>query len=173
MASTSSSTLGITGTVVTGADCAAASTGNQGCGVRASQANSFGSGFNDRGGGIYVMKWDTSGISIFFFPRGAEPPDITAGVPQPSNWGSPLGNWPASACDPFRFFKAHSIIFDTTLCGDWAGSAWSASGVPGQEESCAQRTGFSSCEAFVRASGSSFTEAYWEVVSVKVYQLRG
>jgi hypothetical protein len=43
--------------------------------------------------------------------------------------------------------------------GDWAGSVWSASGVPGQEESCAQRTGFSSCEAFVRASGSSFTQA--------------
>jgi hypothetical protein len=62
-----------------------------------------------------TVKWDTSGISIFFFPRGAEPPDIMAGVPQPSDWGSPLANWPASACDPFRFFKAHSIIFDTTL----------------------------------------------------------
>jgi len=43
--------------------------------------------------------------------------------------------------------------------GDWAGGVWNAGGVPGQEESCAARTGFSTCEAFVRASGSAFREA--------------
>lgn len=43
--------------------------------------------------------------------------------------------------------------------GDWAGNVWSAAGIPGQEQSCAQRTGFSTCEEFVRASGSAFNDA--------------
>ena len=78
---------------------------------------------------------------------------------------------------------------DPFMSGDWASGVWSSSGVPGQEQSCAQRTGFASCEDFVRASGSAFKEACklhicssmmtmtdplsldWEVKSVKIYQL--
>src|SRR6188768_1635436 len=37
------------------------------------------------------------------------------------------------------------------LSGDWQGGVWNAAGIPGQEQSCAQRTGFSTCEAFIRA----------------------
>lgn len=49
---------------------------------------------------------------------------------------------------------------DTCLnSGDWANGAWSSAGIPGQEESCAQRTGFSTCEAFVRSTGSAFNQA--------------
>jgi hypothetical protein len=47
-------TPNITGNVVGGTNCAAAQTGNQGCGVRASGNNSFGTGFNDNGGGVYA-----------------------------------------------------------------------------------------------------------------------
>ena len=46
--------LGITGSVVGGTNCAAAQTGNQGCGVRASQTNSFGAAFNAINGGVYA-----------------------------------------------------------------------------------------------------------------------
>jgi len=116
------------------------------------------------------MEWDASGIAVYFFPRGSIPSDITAGAPTPSNWGPAQARWPASTCNPFQFFSDHSAIFDTTLCGDWAGSVWSSSGAPGQAQSCAQSTGYSTCEAFVLASGSSFNEAYWEVTSFKVFQ---
>lgn len=51
---TSSSTLAISGTVVGGTDCAALTTGNQGCGIRASTNDSFGAGFNANGGGVYA-----------------------------------------------------------------------------------------------------------------------
>jgi len=170
IASSSSSALAITGTVVGGTDCAAADSGNQGCGMRSPVNNSFGAGFNANGGGVYVMQWDNSGIAVYFFPRGSIPSDIDAGSPDPSGWGTPMARWPATSCNPSQFFKQHSVIFDTTLCGDWAGSAWSTSGLPGQDQSCAQRTGFSTCEAFVQASGGSFSEAYWEVSSVKIYQ---
>ncbi|TFK76719.1 hypothetical protein BDN72DRAFT_5594 [Pluteus cervinus] len=169
--STDSNALSITGNVVGGTDCAALTTGNQGCGVRASTSNTFGAGFNSNGGGVYAMQWDTTGVSVYFFPSNSIPADIQANVPHPETWGNPQAKWPASTCDPFKFFQSHSVIFDTTFCGDWAGAVWSAAGIPGQEQSCAQRTGYSTCEAFVRASGA-FQQAYWEVRSVKIYQLQ-
>jgi len=172
LASSSANTLAISGNVIDGTDCAALTTGNQGCGIRASTANSYGANFNSNGGGVYAMKWDTTGIAIYFFPRGSIPDDITAEAPQPDSWGAAQARWPAASCDPFKFFSNHNAIFDTTLCGDWAGGVWNAAGIPGQEQSCAQRTGFTTCEAFVRAKGDSMLEAYWEVKSVKLYQLK-
>ncbi|KDR85293.1 hypothetical protein GALMADRAFT_234074 [Galerina marginata CBS 339.88] len=171
LASSSSNTLAISGNVIGGVDCAALTTGNQGCGIRAATSNSFGAGFNANNGGVYAMKWDTTGVAVYFFPRGSEPADITAEVPQPDTWGAAQARWPAASCDPFKFFTSHSAIFDTTLCGQWAGAVWNAVGVPGQDQSCAQRTGVSTCEAFVRANGGSMQEAFWEVKSVKIYQL--
>lgn len=170
LASSNSKALDISGDVIGGTDCAALTTGNQGCGIRATTPNTYGTGFNANGGGVYAMKWDTTGVAIWFFPRGSEPADITSEVPQPDSWGAAQANWPAASCDPFKFFNNHNAIFDTTLCGDWAGNVWTGTGIAGQEQSCAQRTGFSTCEAFVRASGSSFENAYWEVKSVKIYQ---
>lgn len=170
LSSSDSSKLGISGNVIGGTDCAALTTGNQGCGIRASSDKSFGAAFNSNGGGTYAMKWDAAGIAIWFFPSGSEPGDLMAGAPNPETWGLALARWPAEGCDPFQFFKDHIMIFDTTLCGDWAGSVWDAAGIPGQEQSCAQRTGFPTCQAFVQANGASFEQAYWEVQSVKVYQ---
>jgi len=162
--------LGITGAVVGGTNCAALQTGNQGCGMRASQTNSFGAAFNNNGGGVFTMLWDNSGITVWFFSRQNIPSDITAGAPVPDNWGTPSAIWPASSCNPFQFFQNHGVVFDTTLCGDWAGSVWTATGIPGQEQSCAQRTGVSTCEAYARNNGAALAEAYWEVKSVQIYQ---
>lgn len=46
--------LGISGSVIGFTDCATATTGNQGCGIRASSSNTYGAGFNANGGGIYA-----------------------------------------------------------------------------------------------------------------------
>jgi len=133
--------------------------------------DSFGSTFNSNSGGVYAMLWDDSGISVFFFPRQSIPSDITSGDPDPSGWGLPVAKWPAGACNPFQYFKDHVAIFDTTFCGDWAGGVWAGSGIPGQDLSCAQITGQPSCQAFVLSNGSAFTEAYWEVSYVKLFQI--
>ncbi|KAF9470525.1 hypothetical protein BDN70DRAFT_888989 [Pholiota conissans] len=172
LASSNADTLSISGTVIGGTDCAALTTGNQGCGIRASTSNSFGAGFNSNGGGVFAMKWDTSGIAVYFFPANAVPSDITAETPQPDSWGAAQARWPATSCDPFKFFIDHSAIFDTTLCGDWAGGVWNVAGIPGQAQSCAQRTGVSTCQAYVQNNGAALAEAYWEVRSVKLYQLQ-
>lgn len=162
--------LSISGTVVGGTNCAADQTGNQGCGIRANSSNSFGAAFNDNGGGVYAMQWDSTGIAVYFFTRSSIPADITAGAPNPSLWGLPQARWPATSCNPFTFFQNHSAIFDTTLCGDWAAGVWTGTGIPGQDQSCATITGFSTCQQFVQASGSAFNEAYWEVSSLNIYQ---
>jgi len=172
IASTSSATLAISGSVIGGTNCAALTTGNQGCGIRSSSATSYGPGFNTNNGGIYAMKWDSTGIAIYFFPRTSIPADITAGAPLPDTWGAAQARWPAASCDPFTFFNNHQAIFDTTLCGDWAAAVWSSSGIPGQEQSCAQRTGVATCEAFVRANGASIAQAYWEIKNLTIYQLK-
>lgn len=172
IASTNSRDLGISGRVIAGTNCDVGATSNQGCGIRADTPLSYGVGFNGNGGGVYAMRWDSAGIAVYFFPRGSIPSDIGAESPNPDSWGPAQARWPAASCDPFRFFKDHHIIFDTTLCGDWAGGVWNGAGIPGQEESCAQRTGFATCEEYVRRNGDAFRDAYWEVRSVKLYQLR-
>ncbi|EIW65039.1 uncharacterized protein TRAVEDRAFT_111797, partial [Trametes versicolor FP-101664 SS1] len=170
MPSSDPSALGISGSLIGGTDCAAADTGNAGCGVRASETNSYGAPFNAMGGGVYATLWDDDGIKTWFFPRSSIPSDLSSSAPQPTTWGTPMAAFAASSCDPFKYFYQHTAIFDTTFCGDWGGGVWDASGVPGQDQSCAARTGVASCSDFVLNNGASFTEAYWEVKSVKIYQ---
>jgi len=154
------------GTINGGSNCASYQTGNSGCGmVDNSSDNSFGVPFNNAGGGVYAMKWDDSGISVYFFARDSIPADITNGAPLPDTWHEPVANYPATTCNPWQFFKDNFAIINTTLCGDWAGSSgsWNGSG-------CAASTGYSTCDQFVRQNGQAFNDAYWEVKSVKLYQ---
>ena len=62
-----------------------------------------------------------------------------------------------------KYFCMHVFVFHV-LCldaysGDWAGGVWDATGVPGQDQSCATRTGYATCEQFVQNSGASFSDA--------------
>ncbi|KAI0367518.1 hypothetical protein BV20DRAFT_950139 [Pilatotrama ljubarskyi] len=170
LSSSDPNALSIAGTLVGTTNCAAAETGNAGCGIRGNDANSYGAAFNKIGGGVYATLWDEDGIKTWFFPRSSIPSDLSSGAPQPTTWGTPMASFPASSCDPFKYFYQHTAIFDTTLCGDWAGGVWGAAGVPGQNQSCAASTGVASCQDYVLNNGASFTEAYWEVKSVKIYQ---
>jgi hypothetical protein len=61
------------------------------------------------------MKWDASGVGIYFWPTGKAPSDVGTDYIQPNSWGTPQAFWPASSCDPYKFFSSHSAIFDTTL----------------------------------------------------------
>ncbi|KZV72541.1 glycoside hydrolase family 16 protein [Peniophora sp. CONT] len=167
--------IGLTTSKIYGAtDCNPYNTNGAGCSIRDTDTRSFGPGFNKNGGGVVAMIWVTEGIQVWLFPRGSIPSDITAGTPKPGSWPAAQlkAFWPASTCTIANFFNKHQLVFDTTLCGNWAGNTWSSTdgGVAGQEQSCAARTGYSTCEAFVRAQGGSFSNAYWEVNYVKVYQ---
>ena len=59
-----STQLGISGTVVGGTNCAAAETGNAGCGIQSPQTNTYGAGFNAINGGVYASASSIAQITI-------------------------------------------------------------------------------------------------------------
>jgi len=134
---------------------------NAGCGIQATQANSYGAPFNSNQGGVFATEWVNSAtgwIKVWFFPRNAIPSDITSGNPNPSGWGLPMANFLFGSNCPNTHFANQQIIFDLTFCGDWAGNVFSTSaGCSG------------SCNTFVQNNPSAFTEAYWLINSVKAY----
>lgn len=133
---------------------------NAGCQIAATNTDTFGSGFNANGGGVYATEWTDSAISVFFFPRGSIPSDITSGSPDPSGWGTPLAQF-QGGCDISTTFTNQQIVFDTTFCGGWAGNVWSTG-------SCASVA--DTCEVYVENHPEAFTDAYWSVNTLQVYQ---
>jgi hypothetical protein len=86
--SLSNSTPSYSGALVT-PNCDVNAPGQAGCSIDATSSHTFGSGFNAIGGGVYATEWTSAAISIYFFPRGAIPTDISSGNPDPSSWGQP------------------------------------------------------------------------------------
>ena len=63
---TLSQPMNATGRILT-TDCDVAADSNIGCGVQDRSEASYGKGFNDARGGVYVTFFDESGISVWFF----------------------------------------------------------------------------------------------------------
>lgn len=133
---------------------------NAGCGIISQDKSSFGAGFNAIGGGVYATEWNSTAISIWFWPRKSIPSDISSGNPNPASWPAPMSLFTGS-CDIDRNFKDLQIVFDTTFCGVWAGKDWGNS-------TCSSKA--STCEVYVGQNPEAFKDAYWLVKSVKVYQ---
>ncbi|KAF8168197.1 glycoside hydrolase family 16 protein [Crassisporium funariophilum] len=138
-------------------NCDAKINSNSGCTVTEWSRASYGPFFESQGGGVLAMKWDENGISIWSFFRAAIPRDITAGTPSPSEWGLPSATLASTACDISSFFANHSVVFDITFCGDWAGSSYATSGCPG---TCDQRL----------MDPTNFVNATWSINSLKIYR---
>ncbi|KAI9572939.1 glycoside hydrolase family 16 protein [Boletus coccyginus] len=154
-------TTNFTGTIVEtnnvpNLQCNALINNNAGCGITEWSRASYGPYFDSQGGGVFAMKWDSSGIAVWSFYRAAIPQDITQGLPDPSNWGEPVAALAPTNCNISQYFANHSIIFDITFCGDWAGNSYSTSGCPG---TCTQ----------ILTDPSNFN-ASWIINSLKVYK---
>lgn len=150
------------GTTTVGNDCSA-SDSHVGCGVRTSNPNNYGKGFNAAGGGVYAMQWASSGVYVWFFPRGQIPDDIKSGSPDTSRWGTPTASFSGGGCNFDRHFANHQLVFNITFCGEWAGqSAIWGSGT------CASLA--PTCNEYVAHNPEAFVDAFWLINSVKVYQ---
>lgn len=79
------------------------------------------------------------------------------------SWGTPLSSW-SSGCDIDTYFHQQQIVFDLTFCGDWAGNVWGNGGCASQADTC---------QDFVANNPSAFSDAYWEINSLRVYQDNG
>ncbi|KAK8139638.1 Endo-1-3(4)-beta-glucanase [Apiospora sp. TS-2023a] len=140
--------------------------GNQGCGANATDTQSFGSGFNQIGGGTYAMEWTSNAIKVWFFSRtSGMPQDVATGKPDPSTWSSPMVEFSGPGCDIDSHFKNHQLVFNTAFCGDWAGKVWS------QDPVCSKLA--PTCQQYVAQNPAAFKDAYWLINSVKVFSQGG
>lgn len=57
------------------------------------------------------------------FPRGNIPSDLSSGHPSPELWSKTFlkAAWETKTCPIDTYFNDMSMVFDITLCGDWAG----------------------------------------------------
>jgi len=140
----------------TGDNCDVAATGNAGCGVQITKANSYGDSFNRNGGGAYAMERTANSIKVWFFPKNKYPSDLLSGHPNPCNWGKPDSHTPLGGNCPASHFGPQNIIFDITFCGDWAGAVFGQQGCGND------------CKGFVSNNPSAFKESYWLINSVRL-----
>ncbi|OAX83878.1 hypothetical protein ACJ72_01755 [Emergomyces africanus] len=133
---------------------------NAGCSIADTDPASYGAGFNANGGGVFATEITNEAVTMWFFKRSEVPLDIRSGVPYPRWWPKPQAQF-SGGCDIAAHFRQQRIIFDTTFCGDWAGNVWYSS-------SCAAKA--QTCQQFVRYNPSAFTEAFWRVNYVRVFE---
>ena len=148
---------------ITSFDCQVHGSRSNGCSIKSDLRETYGTGFNAVGGGVYGMEWTSDFIRIWFFPRSQIPSDILDGNPDPNTWSIPLAKF--SGCDIDKYFHNHSIIFDITFCGGWAGSDWP------HDSKCSAKA--SSCVDYVKKNPTVFKDTYWLINSLKVYRNHG
>jgi hypothetical protein len=106
------------------------------------------------------MECNVQFIRMYFFPRGRFPSDLTSANPNTSKWGLPFANFFTDGECPASHFKSHQMVINLTFCGDWAGQVFNAQ-CPGLGNNCAN---------YVKNTPNAFTEAYWAINYVAVYQ---
>ncbi|EJD00853.1 laminarinase [Fomitiporia mediterranea MF3/22] len=153
----------MTGTSVS-TNCDTAVNGNKGCGVHNNKANNYGPAFNTAGGGWYIMERTDSFIQVFFWSRedSSVPSEISSGASSinTDTYGTPVALFPNTSCDLASHFGENNIIINLTLCGDWAG-----------QDATFQGAGCSgTCVDFVNNNPSAFTDAFWDIAAVRVYE---
>ncbi len=143
---------------------------NSGCGSAANNAatpNNYGSALNNNGGGVYATEWTSNYIKTWYFGRNNIPSSITNGAPDVAQFGLPVYN-AQGECPIDQHFNNMSIIINTDFCGDYAGNVFTqyadCPASPGQNS-------WGSCVNYVGNNPSAFTEAYWSINSVRVYQM--
>lgn len=134
-----------------------------GCTQSTSSNENYGDGFNAIGGGVYAIDWTEQRIAVWFFPRGSIPDNVMSENPDPSTWGPPLAGFNGGeGCSIPQHFVQNSLVFNIALCGEWAGEVW------GQNPECTALA--STCGDYVAQNPGAFSEAYWLINSVRVFQ---
>ncbi|KAF9265278.1 glycoside hydrolase family 16 protein, partial [Marasmius fiardii PR-910] len=157
------SSLTQTSPIINSTNCDAAANQNSGCVVTDPSLQSYGEVFATSGGGVFVTEFAEEGISVWFFPRDLVPSSLSSNTTSLdiSTIGKPTANWPSGpgGCDVQSFFQPQNLIFDITLCGDFAGAP-----------NVFSQTCTGTCyNDYVIGDPSTYNNAYFDVASVRVY----
>lgn len=149
-------------------NCSAYAPSNPGCRVETNGTSTptWGRALNRAGGGLIAMERSFgttgTGVRVWYFPSSSSslPSDLlpSSTTVNTSSWPEPNAYLPIASC--YADFAPHKIIFDITLCGDWAGNTYNQSGCNKQYPACSYQVGY---------NGSSFNQSYWEVESLRLY----
>lgn len=90
-------------------DCDTSVDGNAGCSFHDTDTTSYGTGFNNNGGGVFAMEWTSDGVSIWHFSHSNVPSDALGDAPVPSGWGAPVANWAGTGCDWDAHLMNHNL----------------------------------------------------------------
>ena len=82
---------------------------NAGCQIAASGAATYGTQFNNNGGGVYATEWTSDAISIWFWPQGSQPSDVLGDSPDPTGWSTPIAVF-SGGCDIDTHFQNQQIV---------------------------------------------------------------
>ncbi|KAN0130624.1 glycoside hydrolase family 16 protein [Lactarius tabidus] len=150
-----------TSTLVNTTDCNVQADENMGCVVENPDRNSYGAAFAAAGGGVFATELAEEGISIWFFERQKIPSSISRGSTSvdTSTFGVPVANFPATGCTIDTFFEPQNLVFDITLCGDFAGNP----------TIFAQTCQGSCYNNFVIGPPSNYNNAYFEIQYLQVF----
>ncbi|WVR04146.1 hypothetical protein IAU60_001145 [Kwoniella sp. DSM 27419] len=152
--------------IVNDTSCYYEDNSNSGCGITDNSYSSYGERFAAAGGGVFVTQLAESGVSIWFFGRSDIPSAISGASDSidTSSLGTPAGFWSKDGCDVDKFFGDQSLVFDITLCGDWAGKSDILS-----TTGCPALTGTDTCYTTYVLNATNYDTAYFEINSLKVY----
>ncbi|KAK8035124.1 hypothetical protein PG993_010119 [Apiospora rasikravindrae] len=136
----------------------------RGCGSMG-PSNTYGTPFNDVGGGVYAMYLQDKRIRVWFFPRAQVPADVRSDSPNPDGWGAPISDFQTQngGCDVAKTFHTQSIIINTDFCGSGVDQEWWENNAE-----CVRVA--PTCKEYVAKNPAAFTEAYWLINSIKLFQ---
>ncbi|KAL0576302.1 hypothetical protein V5O48_005678 [Marasmius crinis-equi] len=136
-----------------------------GCVVKDPDQKSYGQPFADAGGGMFVTEMASSGVSIWFFTREKVPSSLSSNSStiDTSAFGKPVANFPSGSCAIDKFFQPQALIFDITLCGDFARPLYNTSGCPvTRDNSCY-------LDRVLGPGSGKYDDAYFDIAFVRVY----
>ncbi|KAG6826862.1 hypothetical protein H0H92_014120 [Tricholoma furcatifolium] len=139
-------------------NCYAKANNNAGCGVKFSDAQSYGPTFNENGGGWFAMERTTTYIKVWFWSRTATdvPSDVSNGdnSVDTGNWGTPAAYFPDTSCAMGNKFGPQNIIINLAFCGTYAGNA-----------AIYKKSGY-----YVDNNPSAFVNAYFDLEWLNIYE---
>lgn len=158
---TPDASLNPTGTVGT-TNCDQDANYGSGCTVIGGDAGTV---FNQNGGGVYIMAFETTGITIWYHRRSDIPTSLssTASSIDTSALGTPVASYSSSSCDISKFFASQQMTLDITMCGDYAGTASVL------EATCGALVGDQTCYTTYVLNSTVYNDAYFQINYLNVY----